>query len=149
MATADTRLVIDSQKMAELLRGTGGPVVRRLIEDGEAVKQESQRLVGVYRLPPAGPKRARRPGTLRDSIVKRLVPGGPSGVSIEVGSADPIALIHHEGTEAHVIAARTAPRLVFYWAKAGGVVAFPLVHHPGTRPNRFLVDALRVLRTRY
>lgn len=145
----DVRLVIDPRKLAELLRGTNGPVVRRLFEDGEVVKLEAQRRVGVYKLPPAGPTRQRRPGTLRDSIVKRVVTTSNGDVAIEVGSSDPIALLHHEGTEPHIIAARLAPQLVFYWSVAGGVVAFPRVNHPGTKPNRYLTDSLAVLRTRY
>lgn len=145
----DVRLVMDPRKLAELLRGTNGPVVRRLVEDAELVKLEAQRRVGVYKPPPAGPTRQRRPGTLRDSIVKRVVTTSSGDVAVEVGSSDEVALIHHEGTEPHVIAARLAPKLVFYWAAAGGVVAFTRVNHPGTKPNRYLTDSLAVLRSRY
>jgi hypothetical protein len=146
MADADVRLVLDPQKVAEVLRGPNGPVVRRLIEDGELVKQEAQRLVGVHKPDPWGRPKDRRPGTLRDSIVKRFVTQG-NNVSVEVGSADPIALIHHEGTQPHPIYPRAAPRLVFW--KGGTVIYAKQVSHPGTRPNRFLVNALQVLRGRY
>lgn len=145
----DVRLVIDPRKLAELLRGTSGPVYRRMIEDAELVKQDAQTRVGVYKPPPGGPERARRPGTLSDSIVKRVRTDGAGNLVIEVGSDDPIALLHHEGTEPHVIAARLAPRLVFYWSVAGGVVAFTHVNHPGTKPNRYLTDSLAILRSRY
>lgn len=132
------------QALAALLRGPNGPVYRMLIVRAEKVKVEAQRLVGVY----SGDTRFRRrkPGTLRDSIVKRpvLLDGEPA---FYVTALDPIALIHHEGTEPHVIRAVRAPKLVFYWPKAGKVVAFTQVQHPGTKPNRFLVDALRVLGT--
>lgn len=143
-------VVIDSTKLAELLRGPNGPVVRELIEAGELVKREAQRRVGVYQPPDAysAANRRRRPGTLRDSIVKRLVDRGGK-VVLQVGSEDGIALLHHEGTEPHVIAARRRPMLVFYWPKVGRVVAFKRVNHPGTSPNRFLTDALQVLHSRY
>jgi hypothetical protein len=85
----DVELVIDPRKFAELMRSESGPVVRRLLEDAELVKQEAQRRVGVYQPPPAGPERARRPGTLRDSIVKRVVTTGNGDVAVEVGSSDP------------------------------------------------------------
>lgn len=142
-------VVLDPRKLAELLRSPQGVVARRLIEDAELVKQEAQRRVGVYDPPPEGPPRARRPGTLRDSIVKRVVTTAGGDIAVEVGSSDPIALIHHEGTEPHIIAARNAPRLVFYWSVAGGVVAFTHVNHPGTKPNRYLTDSLAVLQGRY
>lgn len=148
--TFGSYVVIDPVKLAEVLRGPNGPVVRDLIEAGELVKREAQRLVGVYRPPDAysAAHRKRRPGTLRDSIVKRVVDvdGGPG---VLVGSEDPIALWHHEGTVPHIIRARRAPLLVFFWPRVGRVVAFPRVNHPGTQPNRFLTNALAVLRHRY
>lgn len=133
---------MDPAKLADLLRGPSGPVMRRLIEDGEAVKDRARQLVGVHK-PVPGERRKRRPGTLRDSIVKRV--RGP-GV-VEVGSEDPIALLHHEGTAPHVITGN--PRLVFFWPKVGRLVSFPKVNHPGTRPNPYLTKALEVLRSRY
>lgn len=145
-----TRVVIDPQKLADVLRGPNGPVVRDLIEAGEDVKREAQRIVGVYKPPDAysAMTRRRRPGTLRDTIVKRFVSRGGEP-AVEVGSDDPIALWHHEGTQPHVIRARRKPRLVFFWKRVGRVVSFPKVNHPGTRPNRFLTEALGVLRRRY
>lgn len=121
-----------------------GPLFRYMVIQGERVKNEAQRLVGVYDPPPAGPQRARRPGTLRDSIVKRVERDG-RGFHIVVGSDDEIALWHHEGTEPHVIVAVNAPRLVFWSRREGRVVYARAVNHPGTQPNRFLVDALAVL----
>lgn len=142
-----TGVVIDGQKLAEVLRGPNGPVMRELIEAAELVKREAQRRVGVYQPPDAysAANRRRRPGTLRDSIVKRVPQGGPKGVTVQVGSNDPIAYLHHEGTVPHVIQARRRPMLVFYWPKVGRVVAFKSVNHPGTDPNRYLTDALAVV----
>lgn len=130
-------------QISALLNGPQGPVYRRLIEDAERVKVEAQRLVGVHQ-PVPGERRSRRPGTLRDSIVKRPAMEGDT-ITFVVGSDDPIALLHHEGTQPHVIAARRKPRLVFFWPKVGRVVSFKRVNHPGTKPNRYLTDALRVL----
>lgn len=148
------QVVIDPVKLADFMRSPDGPVIRYLLIQGQAVKREAQRLVGVYKPPDAysAAHRKRQPGTLRDRIVVRVVASGSSdvGVEVQVGSEDPIALWHHEGTVPHPIRPRTKPRLVFFWPKAPGgprVVAFGRVNHPGTKPNRFLTNALAVLGT--
>lgn len=142
--TEQVRIVVDGDLVRRYFADAGGDVVRFMVQQGELVKLEAQRLVGVYQPPPAGPTRARRPGTLRDSIVKRFHTTG-DGVVVEVGSEDPIALIHHEGTEPHTITARNAPMLVFWSERAGAVISVRQVQHPGTQPNRFLTEALAVL----
>jgi hypothetical protein len=141
-------VTIDPRKLADHVRSASGPVFRQLFEDAEDVKREAQRLVGVHTPDPWGRPRDRAPGTLRDSIVKRVVNEGGRPV-VQVGSEDPIAELHHEGTPPHAIAARTAPMLVFWTAGNTRVVRTPRVNHPGTRPNRYLTDALRVLADRY
>lgn len=150
-------VVLDPVAVNNLLRGSTGPVVRELFVAGEIVRQEAKRLVGVSNRNEAGGRvrgkggkfvKQRKPGTLRDSIVKRLVDKGGMP-TMQVGSDDPIALWHHEGTQPHIIRAKNAPMLVFYWARVGRTVAFKQVHHPGTKPNRFLINALKVLRSRY
>lgn len=138
---------MDPAAVAQLMRSPRGPVMREMLRDGQRVKEEAQRRVGVYQPPPAGPRRARAPGTLRDSIVTRLVSDGANAI-VEVGSEDEIALLHHEGTVPHPIVPRNKPRLVFWSAKAGKVVIAKRVHHPGTKPNRYLTDSLSVIRRR-
>lgn len=146
--TFGSYVLIDPAKLAELMRSPSGPVVRALIEDAELVKIEAQRLVGVSRPDPVPRRKPRRPGTLRDSIVKRVA-WDNEGVVILVGSDDPIALYHHEGTQPHPIEPKDAEFLVFYWPVTGRVMYLKRVQHPGTRPNRFLTNALRVLAGRY
>lgn len=148
--TFGSYVVIDPRKLAELLRGPNGPVIRYLIDVGEKVKQEAIQECPVFDPPDAYTQanRERRPGTLRDSIVKRVVSSAEHGVTILVGSDDPVSLWVHEGTVPHVIAARRAPMLVFYWKRLGRVVRFLAVNHPGTKPNRFLIRALTTVRSR-
>lgn len=145
-------VTIDPVKLSAYLRDPDkGPIARKLIEAGEIVKLGAQRRVGVHKPDPGDPfasRRLRRPGTLRDSIVKRLAQGPDGMPMVLVGSDDPIALLHHEGTAAHAIAARRAPYLVFWSRKQQRVVRALAVVHPGTRPNRYLVDALEDLRGR-
>jgi hypothetical protein len=145
--TFGTLVIINPAALQALLEGTNGPVVRDLMRRANRVKSAAQGLVGVYVPPPAGPQRTnRRPGTLRDSIVVRLARGGSWGVSAIVGSNDPIALWHHEGTVPHVIVPRRRRWLVFYWRRVGAVVFAKRVNHPGTQPNRFLTNALPAAR---
>ncbi len=137
------RMVINPVELAAWMRSPSGPVVRELLRMGDVVKEGAQRRVGVSTPPPQGPRSSRRPGTLRDSIVKRLVTTGGEP-TVMVGSEDDIAAFHHEGTDPHVI--RGNPLLVFWSAKAGRVIYTRQVNHPGTKPNRFLVDALDDIR---
>lgn len=147
------RVVMDPQALATLLRGEQGPVFRRFTEAGDIVKKGAQRRVGVWKPASGEPSwsinrrmKARKPGTLRDSIVKRVTQGGPNGFTILVGSEDEIALFHHEGTRAHTIAPSTKPQLVFWSGSQGRVIRTMKVFHPGTRPNRYLTDSLADLR---
>lgn len=150
MATFAGRVIMDPAALARLLRSPQGPVYRRIVEDGAAVRLIARRNVGVSKLDPVKRKVFHRPGTLRDHIVSRVVQD-PRGVAVGVGVYDvDYALMHHEGTPPHPINARDARHpLVFFWARAGGVVSFRHVNHPGTKPNKYLADALDVLKVRY
>jgi len=152
--TFGVRVVMDPKGLADLLRGPNGPVYRRLIQDGELVKQRAKQECPVFTSPDpyTMSHRDRAPGTLKNSIVKRVVVDTDGGPAVLVGSEDKVALWVHEGTVPHPIVARKAPRLVFYWPKGprgAGVYSFLRVNHPGTQPNRFLIRALTVLRGRY
>ena len=83
-------------------------------------------------------------GALKKSINYRVVRDG-KGLVATVGSNNRIALMHHNGTKAHIIRPRRAQTLRFY--SRGRIVYSKLVFHPGTRPNRYLTDNLsRVIR---
>lgn len=139
---------LDHQAVSRLLTSSNGPVVRELVTVGEMVRQEAKQRVGVSAPDPVPRKKPHRPGTLRDSIVARLdFKGGKP--TVMVGSEEPYAEVHHEGSRPHVIRARNASKLVFFWPKLGRIVAFPKVNHPGTKPNRFLTDAVEAVRRRY
>lgn len=149
------KVVWDNKALADLLRGPTGPVARMQIRNGQTVRKGAQRRVGVSKPPPLALGRQfhrRRPGTLRDSIIARLIQEDGELV-VYVGSFDQIAYLHHEGTPPHLIQPKATRRgrrarrvLVFYWPKVGGIVAFPKVNHPGTKPNHYLTSALNDLR---
>lgn len=110
------------------------PVQRHLLRVGNRVRDRARELVGVSAQP--------RGGHLRDAILTRIRPDGVAvGVFTEPEATR--AVYHHEGTRPHVIRPRKAKVLAFNWAKAGRVVFFRKVKHPGTRPNRFLLNALK------
>lgn len=145
-------LVWDNRALADLLRGPSGPVARMQIRNGQIVRRGAQRRVGVSKPPPLALGRqfhVRRPGTLRDSIVSRLVNEGGELV-VYVGSYDPIALLHHQGTVPHEIHPRHRGGTLVFWSRKRGRITFvrdpAFVKHPGTRPNRYLTDSLFDLR---
>jgi hypothetical protein len=66
---------------------------------------------------------------------------GPAGFIVRVGSDNNIALLHHNGSRPHIITSRPGKTLRFN--SHGRIVYAKVVHHPGTRPNRYLTDNLR------
>lgn len=84
-----------------------------------------------------------RTGTLRASItadpVRRT---GPWALTSGISATAPYAAPVHEGARPHIIRPKHARALRFDWPKAGGIVFFKKVNHPGNRPNRFLSNAV-------
>lgn len=77
---------------------------------------------------------------LMNSINYRLESGG-DGLKSTVYSDNSVAFMHHEGTRPHDIQARPGKTMRF--EHRGRIVYAKLVHHPGTKPNRYLTDNLR------
>lgn len=89
-------------------------------------------------------------GALKRSIHKRHL-GNFTGQYLWIGSQNPIAYIHHEGTRPHIITAGPSgadgKRLVF---KSGAVLIHTVrVVHPGTKPNPYLRNQLRYFDKRF
>lgn len=78
-------------------------------------------------------------GALRKSIRYQVVRDS-KGLIATVGSGNRIALMHHNGTKPHIILPRRAQTLRFY--SHGRIVYSKMVHHPGTKPNKYLTDNL-------
>lgn len=116
----------------ELLHGRNGPVVLHQANLGRQAAGIARRLA----------PRSDGPGPhLADNIDSKLVPSGRKGYDVQLTAAVPWALYVHRGTRPHRIDGN--PLLSFYWPKAGKQMVRPFVNHPGTRPNRFLLDAVR------
>lgn len=144
---------LDPAKLAALLEGPQGPVLRHIFVKADVVKAGARRRAGRSKPDPLGRPR-KYAAHLGDTIVKRMgVVNGKAAVLIVAES--PIATWHHEGTQPHVITPRRGKVLRFYapggsrsgvLGPAGNVVYARKVHHPGTKPNRFLTDSLADLR---
>jgi len=112
-----------------MLNGVGGKVHNHLIRRAKAIIIAAKRQVGVDT------------GTLRASIHMRHRRSA-RGQSVWIGSIEPIALVHHEGTRPHTITPARAPAMRF---SAGGRMVYSrTVRHPGTKPNRYLSDNLYI-----
>jgi hypothetical protein len=82
-------------------------------------------------------------GALRASIHMRHF-RDTRGQYVRIGSSLPYARLHHEGTRPHFIRPNTKQVLKF--VTRGQLVITHLVRHPGTRPNRYLSDNLRLVK---
>lgn len=92
-------------------------------------------------------REARRLAPKRTGALERGISADPvqrtgpwtleSGVTGRARHSAPV----HEGARPHVIRARNAAALSFYWPKVGRRVFFARVNHPGNRPNPFLRNA--------
>lgn len=120
--------IVDRAAMDYLLKDERGEVGRHLTKLGARLSRLAKSQVGVDT------------GTLRRSINYRLAHRYGS-LMVVVGSDNRIAFMHHQGTRPHIIMPRRAQTLRFY--HRGRIVYSKLVHHPGTKPNRYLTDNLR------
>lgn len=112
-----------------LTRSPNGPFAEHMRRAGKELEIRAKKQVGVDT------------GNLRRSIGTTINYFAPRGILVTVGSANKIALLHHEGTRAHEIRPRRAKVLRFVHR---GVVRYETrVWHPGTKPNRYLTDNLR------
>jgi hypothetical protein len=72
-------------------------------------------------------------GTARTRLIESTIDGAKSEIEWPVAYADAV----DGGTRPHVIEAKNAPLLRFYWPKIGGLFVGKRVNHPGTQPTGF------------
>lgn len=118
-------------EMDFLLKNPSGPVGRYLARKGRLVLAAAKAQVGV------------RTGALRASIHMRHLRDS-RGQFVRIGSPLNYALAHHEGTRPHLITPNRAQVLRF--TKGSAVIYAHAVMHPGTKPNRYLTNNLRLVR---
>lgn len=127
-----TKIVVPVQPgYKEVFESPDGHVGRDLSKRSTRVELAAQAQAGV------------RTGMLKRDIGKTWVSRSGKRLTIRVGSSVRHSLMHHEGTRPHVIRAVRAKALR-YVNKRGEVVFALAVHHPGTKPNRYLADNLHL-----
>lgn len=114
-----------------LLNKTDGTVGRHLKKKGSLIASAARGQVGV------------RTGALRNSIHMRHF-RDPRGQYIKIGSSLPYARMHHDGTKPHLILPTKGANLRFF--SKGFMVFAQMVRHPGTKPNRYLTDNLKLVK---
>jgi len=119
----------DPSAIAALLSGPNSKVAAYLLGIGTEIATEARRRVG---------KDTRQ---LEQTIVPRLEAFNPKRPRVKVIAGTSYALAHHQGTRPHVI--RPVRKKALRFVSGGAVVFATSVNHPGTRPNPYLVSALR------
>jgi hypothetical protein len=121
-----TSFRLDQSRVARLLRLPGGAVDRSLRRRVERVQAAAQRLA---------------PGSMGNGIRTslRYTHDGPVGT---ITSTHPATIYVVNGTRPHIIRPKRAGG-VLRFEIGGRVVYARYVSHPGTRPNNFLIEALR------
>lgn len=142
MASA-VRVVLNPVEIQAMIDGPTGPIVRDLFVRGERVKIRAIQEAPIGKPDPLGRSRGPggEPGNLRRHIVKRFVLAGKTPQMWVGAEHVPYAIWVHEGSQPHEIRPKNGPFLVFM-GRDGNVVFTKLVHHPGNKPNRFLIRAL-------
>lgn len=103
--------------------------MRNAVEESlEIVKEEAR---ATHRFQP-------RTGRLASSVEKAMT-GNSSGVVFLNSAVAPHAASIHDGSRPHVILPKN--KKVLRWASGGRFVRALVVHHPGTKPDPFLVNA--------
>jgi len=121
-----TSFRLDQSRVARLLRLPGGAVDRSLRRRVERVQAAAQRLA---------------PGSMGNGIRTslRYTHDGPIGT---ITSTHPATIYVVNGTRPHRIQPKRRGG-VLRFEIGGRVVYARYVNHPGTRPNGFLIEALR------
>jgi hypothetical protein len=129
---AKSFFVIDVAQVDILLNQPPGFVWRHLNDLGNQVKNAAKMKVG------------KGNGKLAASIHLEHTKTETGAPAVAVGSNLSYALLHHEGTRPHIIMPQRAK--VLRLSSKGRVSYSRVVHHPGTKPNRYLTDSLRLIK---
>jgi hypothetical protein len=123
-------LTLYESKLDYELNAMGGMVSQHLLKISYDIWLGARAQVGV------------KTGGLRASIYREHHRRGQFQ-EIRVGSRLSYAYAHHEGTKPRVITPNP-PNKVLTFTKGSKLIRTTIVTHPGTRPNRFLSDQMRL-----
>jgi len=141
MAKTELMFRLTSKPTFRDLRGRFTKANEQLLQDRrQLVRDQGKRFVKL-----AIDEAPERTGKFKKSIrYKTFVEG--NGVGFTVTTKQPLGTFIVRGTKAHVIPARRAPALRFWWDKGPrgpDIYYFKSVNHPGTKPNKFISRAYR------
>ncbi|MCP4933356.1 MAG: hypothetical protein GY927_03920 [bacterium] len=127
------------------LKGRFAKADKALIEDKKSmIHAQARRMLGLGR-----EEAPEKTGEFKRGISFKVF-GSGKAIGFTIQLPQPLGLWIQGGTKAHKIptggsAAQIAKGypLRFYWAKAGRVVTFWSVNHPGTKKNKFMGRAYR------
>lgn len=120
----EIKINLDRQKVTEFFRDSNGPIARGMLIQGERV-----RVATVASLKAGFPA-----NFLSPRIVKRVV----------IEADGPHVLVGAAGIKTRPHRIDGNPTLVFFWPKAGRVVTFRHVNHPGSDFSRYLLERLHL-----
>jgi hypothetical protein len=135
---------VDYRAIDKILNSPSGEVGLDLKRRADRLRDIAKTKVGV------------KTGRLRRSIRVYGHRRTTLGQKIQIGSSVPYARMHHNGTKPHIIAPNNHRFLKFKpssgagagWnVLADGSVLARKVRHPGTKPNRYLSDSVKYIRT--
>ena len=116
----------------EFLYGPNGAVGKWLKHQALKVEIGAKAKVGV------------RTGKLRDSIKVHHHERTPNGQSIMIGSTVNYAYVHHEGSKPVIILPNGGHKVLRFRMGARIIYANRVIH-PGTKPNRYLKNSLKLV----
>jgi hypothetical protein len=125
------RVTLGSRQVKFLTTDSEGLVGKYLIKRAIILKTRAKAQVGV------------KTGMLRKSI-SWSYGVGTLGPQVTIGSNLSYARLHHEGSRPHIITPNKRKSLKF--SSRGPVIFAQRVLHPGTKPNRYLTDNLRLFK---
>jgi hypothetical protein len=120
-------------------------LTRRVLDASRGVEQDRRAVLrgqGRRFVQLAKDEAPKRTGEFARSITFKTFQKGDTD-EVNIYTPQPLGKWITKGTKPHVIAARRAAFLRFYWPKVGKVVFFKRVNHPGTKANPFMSRAYR------
>ncbi len=124
---------------------TARELTRRVLNARAGLTQDNRAMVraqGARYVRLAQEEAPKRTGEFAQKIFYRTFEAGDVN-EIKVYVPQPLGKWITGGTKPHIIRAKNAPFLRFFWPKVGKVVFFKSVNHPGTKANPFLGRAYR------
>lgn len=129
MASVVVKIELDGVAVRRLFRGRGSPTTNDLERRGRLVLARARQLA---------------PGTMKRKITSVTVTVGRDSDTVEVACSHPAIMFVTDGTKPHLIYPHPRPKgRLRFKVRGGRYVYARVVHHPGNRPNDFMMRALR------